>query len=143
MRRLTEIQTKQQNFLKKNEDIAYQRERIEKELNDQQSKLERAEATKNQNYDALVQAVEDFKDSAKEKDVQFEAESLKTKYIMNAISILISEIPELQGVLEQPLQEIGLEIPQLSERPATGSSQRSGASRRSGASQRSGRSGNN
>jgi coiled-coil domain-containing protein 39 len=143
MRRLTEIQTKQQTFLKKNEDIAYQRERIEKELNDQQSKIERAENIKNENYDALVQTVEDFKDSAKEKDIEFETENLKTKYIMNAIATLITEIPELHSVLEQPLQEIGLEIPQISERPATGSSQRSNASRRSGASQRSGRSGNN
>ena len=131
MRRLMEIQTKQQNFLKKNEDVSYQRERIDKELQDQHDKLSRAERTKNNNLQSVAQRVQNFEDSAKNKDIMFEAEQLKTKYLMSAIGILVSDMPDLHGILEQPFQEIGLEIPQVSERPGTGSSQRSRASQRS------------
>lgn len=131
MRRLMEIQTKQQTYLKKNEDINYQREKLEKELHDQDEKVDRAAKTRDNNIRNLKQRMPDFETSSKAKDIAFEGEQLKLKYLMNAISVLISEIPDLGGILEQPLQEIGLDIPQLSERPATGSSQRSNASQRS------------
>ena len=129
MGRLMEIQAKKQNFERREEEIVYMREKIEKDLQEQGGKIERADRTKTSNYNELVAAVQDFEGSAKQKDVELEIEQLKTKYLMNAIGILVSEMPDLQGVLEQPFQEIGLEIPQVSERPATGSSQRSNASR--------------
>ena len=125
MRRLMEIQTKQQNFLKKNEDFSHQRERIETELQDQMDKVARAEEVKNNNLQNIVQNNPQFEESANFKDVILESEQLKTKYMMNAIGILSHEMPDIQGMIEQPFQEIGLEIPQTSERPATGSSQRS------------------
>jgi len=137
MRRLTEIQTKQQNFLKQDDEVANQRERIEKELSEQQEKIQRADDAKNSNYEALSQAVDDFQNSSQYKDIIFESEQLKTRYIMNAIATMVSDIPDLAGILEKPLQDIGLDIPQMSERPNTGSSQRSRASQRSGGSGRS------
>jgi hypothetical protein len=36
---------------------------------------------------------------------------MKQKYLLNAISILISQIPDLHQVLEGPMQEIGVKIP--------------------------------
>jgi chromosome segregation ATPase len=132
MRRLMEIQTKQQNFLKKNDEVAQTRERIDKELGDQDEKLERAANTRNENFEALAQRYPDLEDTTSYKDVQFEAQQLRTKYLMNAIGILTSENGELHAILEQPFQELGLEIPQISERPGTGSSQRSGRSQGSG-----------
>lgn len=138
MRRLMEIQTKQQSYLKKNEDVTYQRERIDRELQEQGGKVERAERTRANNYNSLIQNINDFDGSVQSKDIMFEAEQLKTKYLMNAISVLLSDLPDLQSVLEQPFQEIGLEIPQISERPGTGSSQASRGSQRSNGSRRSG-----
>ena len=131
MRRLMEIQTKQQNYLKRNEEIAQNRERIEKDLTDQDEKLARAENTKNDNFQALVQTVPDFDESTKKIDIMFESQQLKTKYLLNAIGILAHDIPDLYAVLEQPFQEMGLEIPQVSDRPGTGSSHRSRQSNRS------------
>ena len=46
-----------------------------------------------------------------------EIEKLKAKYLLNAISILTSEIQDLQPVLEEPLQQLGVKIPS---RPPTG-----------------------
>lgn len=131
MKRLIEIQGKNNTIGKRNEDINYQRDRIEKEINEQIDKIERAQRTRENNLNALLQDQADFNGSAKAKDVEFEAEQLKSKYLMNAIGVLLQELPDLQGVLEQPFQEIGLDIPQVSERPGTGSSQRSRASQRS------------
>ena len=138
MRRLIEYKTKQQNFLKRNEEIDIQAERIEKEINEQGGKIERAERAKANNYNALVQNDQNFEGSNQQKDILFESEQLKTKYLMNTIGILVGDMPDLQGILEQPFQDIGLEIPQISERPGTSSSQRSGASGRSRGSRRSG-----
>ncbi len=42
MRRLMELQTRNQTILKENEDINYNREKIQNELEDQGSKIERA-----------------------------------------------------------------------------------------------------
>lgn len=131
MRRLMEIQTKQQNYLKKNEDVSQTRERLERELNEQDEKVARADNTKNTNLQNLLQAAPDFEGSAKDIDVRFEAQQLKTKYLMNAIGILSHDIGDIGQLLEQPFQELGLEIPQASERPGTGSSQRSRQSQRS------------
>mmetsp|Transcript_20202 Transcript_20202/g.23381 ORF Transcript_20202/g.23381 Transcript_20202/m.23381 type:complete len:193 (-) Transcript_20202:29-607(-) len=125
MRRLMEIQTKQQNFLKSNEDYSNQRERLEKELQDQLDKLARADEAKNNNLQNLIQTAPDFDGSAASKDILLESEQLKTKYLLGAVGTLVNNMQDLQGLFEQPFQEIGLEIPQASERPETGSSQRS------------------
>jgi len=45
------------------------------------------------------------------KDIMLEVEKLKAKYLLNAISILTSEIQELQPVIDGPFQEIGIHIP--------------------------------
>lgn len=128
MRRLMEIQTKQQNYLKKNEDFSHQRERIESELQDQFDKVGRSEEVKNNNLQNLIQTNPQFEESSAFKDVILESEQLKSKYLMNAVGILAHDMQDIQGLIEQPFQEIGLELPQSSERPATGSSQRSRAS---------------
>jgi len=127
--------------MKKNEEVAYQRERIEKELGEQGGKIERADRTKSSNYNSLVQNLQDFEQTPMCKDVEFESEQLKSKYLLNAIGILVKDMPDLQSVLEQPFQEVGLDIPQVSERPGTSSSQGSRNSNRSGGSRASRRSG--
>lgn len=80
----------------------------------------------------MIAVVPGIKDSAQGKDIVLEVEKLKSKYLINAISILIQQIPDLQPELEGPLSEIGVKIPTRPptgvERPGTGSSRHSNAS---------------
>ena len=84
----------------------------------------------NTNLDAVNPEI---RNTTEGKDIILEAEKLKSKYLLNAISILISEIPDLQAIIEEPLAESGIQIPQRPEtginRPITGSSR--GGSRQS------------
>ncbi|CAI2383185.1 unnamed protein product [Moneuplotes crassus] len=134
MSRLMEIQTRHQNYMRKNEEMNQQKEYLNKEISEQGGKIDRAENTKASNLDQVKSSVPDFEDSTRAKDIALEVEQLKTKYLMNAIGVLVNDMPSLKEILDHPLQEIGLDIPQVSERPGTSSSQRSRASRASGGS---------
>ena len=51
---------------------------------------------------------------------------MKNKYVLNAISIIISEFPDFAQIIEAPLAEKGIAVPSrpgtAADRPGTGSS---------------------
>ena len=75
-----------------------------------------------------------FWDQAQAKDIALEVEKLKHKYLLNAVSILIQQIPDLQPAIESSLNEVGIKVPSRpptgaeSVRPGTGSSHHSNTS---------------
>lgn len=117
MRRLMELQTRSQGLLKDNEDIVYAKEKLENEMNDQTDKINRAINSLNTKKNNLDSVDPNFANDHKGKDLTLEVEKLKSKYLLNAISILMNEIPDLKPIVEGPLQEKGIQLPS---RPQTG-----------------------
>jgi hypothetical protein len=117
MRRLMELQTRQQTLIKEKEDLEYQREKVNNELEDQAAKVERAVNSMNAKFNNLQSVNATVTETPESKDVALEVEKLKTKYLLNAISILGAEIPDLQPIFEDPLAQDGIKGPS---RPQTG-----------------------
>ena len=85
MRRLMELETKHQTLLKQDEDIKYNAEKYNNELQDIEGKIERAGDSAKAKFNNLNDVRGDYQGSSDSKDISLEVEKLKTKYLLNAI----------------------------------------------------------
>ena len=86
MRRLMELQTKHQTLMRQGEDINYNAEKYQTELQDMDGKIDRAKSSAQAKINNVQDVRNDFPDSTDNKDIQLEIQKLKTKYLLNAIS---------------------------------------------------------
>jgi len=88
-------------------------EKIKKETAETKDKLDRAAGKKKKTMDTILQKNPnlDWENSNIGKEIELNNEKLKNQYLMNAISILCSEIPELKQSITEPLGERGIHIP--------------------------------
>lgn len=119
MKRVMQTEGHKQNIEKQMEDYAYQNEKLNKELQEQQMKLERANkamATKKSSY---LKSAPEFNpaESVPGLEVQLECQRLKNTYILNALSLIITEVPDIGEAMKLLLEEKGIKVPS---RPGTG-----------------------
>ena len=80
-----ELETKHQTLLKQDEDIKYNAEKYNNELQDIEGKIERAGDSAKAKFNNLNDVRGDYQGSSDQKDISLEVEKLKTKYLLNAI----------------------------------------------------------
>ncbi len=109
------IEKEKQNKVlrEKIDNFDFQLDKIRKETTDTQDKLDRAERKKKQTQDKVLKANPnlDWGKSNIGLEIDLNNEKLKNQYLMNAISILCSEIPELKSSITEPLGDKGIIIP--------------------------------
>jgi len=110
---LTEKMKQNQILKEKIEGFSINLEKIKKEENDTDEKLQRAAKKKKQTQEKALKLNSnlDWDKSNIGLQIELSNEKLKNQYLMNAISILCSEIPELKSSITEPLGEKGIIIP--------------------------------
>jgi hypothetical protein len=88
------------------QEIASKIEMVKKENHDKSEKLNRSETK----YKRVSQGVKVTSNSDLDHSLKLEEAMQKNKFLKNAISMLCSELPEMQSALNNDLQEIGIEI---------------------------------
>jgi len=110
---LTEKMKQNQILKEKIEGFSINLEKIKKETDDTDEKLQRAAKKKKQTQEKALKLNSnlDWDKSNIGLQIELSNEKLKNQYLMNAISILCSEIPELKSSITEPLGEKGIIIP--------------------------------
>jgi len=110
---LTEKMKQNQILKEKIEGFSINLEKIKKETDDTDEKLQRAAKKKKQTQEKALKLNSnlDWDKSNIGLQIELSNEKLKNQYLMNAISILCSEIPELKSSITEPIGEKGIIIP--------------------------------
>jgi hypothetical protein len=107
-----------------------QRERIEKEINEQLDKVQRAQKSLQSKLNN-VRSIrgQEFENTKENFEILTEVEQLKNRHLLGSLQLIIQEFPDFAQILEGPLSDNGIKIPSRPvsqhDRPPTGSSQRS------------------
>lgn len=110
---LTEKMRQNQVLKDKIDNFTANLDRIVKETQDTEEKLQRAIKKKKQTQDKCLKKNPnlDFEKSNIGMEIELNNEKLKNQYLMNAISILCHEIPELRPSITEPLGERNIIVP--------------------------------
>ena len=110
---LTEKMKQNQVLKERIDSYSMNLEKMQKEAQESEEKLNRATKKKKGTSDKLMKANPnlDWEKSTIGMELELNNEKLKNQYLMNAISILCSEIPELKVSIMEPLGERGIIIP--------------------------------
>lgn len=100
------------------DEFSPQVEKLRKEIDDLQDKFGRADKRKKNSLDKVKRMRTD--NTTLDLEINLLEQKTKNQFLMNAVSILCNEIPELKTAITGPLQERGIAIPSrpVSEKPS-------------------------
>jgi predicted nucleic acid-binding Zn-ribbon protein len=91
------------------EEFSPQVEKMKKEIDDVQEKFTRSEKRKKASNDKVKRMKTD--NTTLDLEINLFEQKTKNQFLMNAVSILCNEIPELKNAITGSLQEKGISIP--------------------------------